>query len=68
MGSVYLRHKEILVGTIGRIEIPLLISGHVDNPQISAGLSRLQDISMPGRALSPIFRDLESVVNGATGN
>ncbi len=57
-----------LFGTIGRIEIPLLIQGTVGTPQISADLSRLQDISMPGRALSPILRGLGAVVDGATGN
>jgi len=54
-------------GTIGKIEIPLLITGHVGNPQINADLSRLQDITVPGRALSPIFRGLGAVVDGAMG-
>jgi hypothetical protein len=51
-----------LFGTIGKIEIPLLVQGTVESPQISADLSRLQDISMPGRALSPIFRGIEGIV------
>jgi len=56
-----------LFGTIGKIEIPLLITGTVNNPQINADLSRLQDITVPGRALSPIFRGLGAVVDGAMG-
>lgn len=56
-----------LFGTIGKIEIPLLITGSLGNPQISADLSRLQDITVPGRAISPILRGLGSIVNGATG-
>lgn len=55
-------------GTIGKIEIPLLITGTVDNPQINADLSRLQDITVPGRAISPILRGLGAIVDGATGN
>lgn len=57
-----------LLGTIGKIEIPLLIRGSIGDPQISADLSRLQDISSPGRALSPIFKGIESVMDSATGN
>jgi hypothetical protein len=51
-----------LFGSIGKIEIPLLVTGTVGSPQISADLTRLQDISMPGRALSPIFRGLGGLV------
>jgi hypothetical protein len=47
-----------LFGTIGKIEIPLLITGSVNNPQVNADLSRLQDITVPGRAISPILRGL----------
>jgi hypothetical protein len=54
-------------GTIGKIEIPLLIAGSIDNPQINADLSRLQDITVPGRAISPILRGLGAIVDGATG-
>jgi hypothetical protein len=57
-----------LFGTIGKIEIPLLIGGTVGDPQIRADLGRLQDVTAPGRALSPIFRGLGSVVNGLTRN
>lgn len=57
-----------LFGTIGKIEIPLLITGSVGDPQISADLSRLQDISMPGRAISPILRGLESIVGSSSDN
>lgn len=57
-----------LFGTIGKIEIPLLITGSIDNPQVSADLSRLQDITVPGRAISPILRGLGSLVDGATRN
>jgi uncharacterized protein involved in outer membrane biogenesis len=57
-----------LFGTIGKIEIPLLIQGSIGSPKISADLSRLQDVSMPGRAISPILRGLGSVVDSATGN
>lgn len=57
-----------LFGTIGNIEIPLLIQGSVGSPNISADLSRIQDVSMPGRAISPILRGLGSVVDSATGN
>ena len=53
-----------IFGTIGKIEIPLLVTGTVGSPQISADLTRLQDISMPGRALSPIFRGIEGLVDG----
>jgi hypothetical protein len=56
-----------LFGTIGKIEIPLLITGSVNNPQVNADLSRLQDITVPGRAISPILRGLGAVVDGATG-
>jgi hypothetical protein len=56
-----------LFGTIGKIEIPLLITGSVNNPQINADLTRLQDITVPGRAISPILRGLGAVVDGATG-
>jgi len=57
-----------LFGSIGKIEIPLLIQGTIGTPKISADLSRLQDVSMPGRAISPILRGLGSVVDSATGN
>ncbi|MEY4667820.1 MAG: hypothetical protein RL518_519 [Pseudomonadota bacterium] len=57
-----------LFGTIGKIEIPLLITGSLGNPQVSADLSRLQDITVPGRAISPILRGIGSIVDGATGN
>ena len=57
-----------LFGTIGKIEIPLLITGSIDSPQISADLSRLQDITVPGRALSPILRGLGAIVDSATRN
>lgn len=57
-----------LFGTIGKIEIPLVITGTINNPQINADLTRLQDITVPGRALSPIFRGLGAIVDGATGN
>jgi hypothetical protein len=56
-----------LFGTIGKIEIPLLITGSLGNPQISADLSRLQDITVPGRAISPILRGLGSIVDSAAG-
>jgi hypothetical protein len=56
-----------LFGTIGKIEIPLLITGSINNPQVNADLSRLQDITVPGRAISPIFRGLGAVVDGAIG-
>jgi hypothetical protein len=54
-----------LFGNIGKIEIPLLVTGAIDSPQISADLTRLQDISMPGRALSPLLRGIEGLVNGS---
>lgn len=57
-----------LFGTIGKIEIPLLITGYAGNPQINADLTRLQDITVPGRALSPIFRGLGSMMGGGTGD
>jgi hypothetical protein len=56
-----------LFGTIGKIEIPIFIKGTIDTPQISADLSRLQDISLPGRAISPLVRGLESIVDGVSG-
>ncbi len=56
-----------LFGTIGKIEIPLLITGSVNSPQINADLTRLQDITVPGRAISPILRGLGALVDGATG-
>ena len=56
-----------LFGTIGRIEIPLLITGSVNNPQVNADLTRLQDITVPGRAISPVLRGLGSIVDGAIG-
>jgi hypothetical protein len=57
-----------LFGTLGKIEIPLLITGTIDSPQISADITRLQDISAPGRAISPLFRGIESIVSGVSGN
>jgi hypothetical protein len=56
-----------LFGTLGKIEIPLLITGTIDSPQISADITRLQDISAAGRAISPLFRGIESIVNGVSG-
>jgi hypothetical protein len=56
-----------LFGTIGKIEIPLLITGTVNTPQINADLTRLQDITVPGRAISPILKGLGVIVDGATG-
>lgn len=56
-----------LFGTIGKIEIPLLIKGTIETPQVSADITRLQDVTVPGRALSPIFQGIESIVNGASG-
>lgn len=57
-----------LFGNIGKIEIPLLITGSVGTPKISADLSRIQDISMPGRVISPILQGLGSIVGGSSGN
>ena len=57
-----------LFGTIGKIEIPLLITGQVGNPKISADLSRVQDISMPGRVISPLLQGLGSIVDSTPGN
>ena len=53
-----------LFGTIGKIEIPLLVTGTIESPQITADLTRLQDISMPGRAISPILRGIGGLVDG----
>jgi hypothetical protein len=56
-----------LFGTIGKIEIPLVITGTIGNPQVNADLTRLQDITVPGRAISPVLRGLGSIVDGAMG-
>ena len=53
-----------LFGNLGKIEIPLLVTGKVDSPQISADLTRLQDVTMPGRAISPILRGIGGLVDG----
>jgi hypothetical protein len=56
-----------LFGTVGKIEIPLLIQGTIETPKISADLSRIQDVSLPGRMLSPLLQGLGSMVDSATG-